>query len=381
MAAVEKPHAVCIPYPAQGHINPMLKLAKLLHYRGFHITFVNTEFNHQRLLKSRGPDSLKGLPDFQFPTAFLRPTLLTQLNDTPSSNVPPVSCIVSDGIMAFSLKVAEELSIPEILFWTTSACGFLGYAHYPHLIERGLTPLKDESYLTNGYLDTVINWVPGMREIRLRDFPSFIRTTVPSDLMLNFFKDVVERSSKASAIIFNTFEALERDVLNALSSMFPPIYAIGPLSLLQDQISDNELKKIESNLWKEETGPDLVIGDEAMLPPEYVMVTKEREQQMNCHYVCKEWGIGMEINNIVKREEVEMLVKELMEGEKGKEMKNKAMEWKKMAEEATRPVGSSQLNLDKVINELVEKAFPSGQDDANLRTLLFCASCNNAVEA
>ncbi|KAF8411202.1 hypothetical protein HHK36_003746 [Tetracentron sinense] len=280
-------------------------------------------------------------------------SLLTQLNDTPSSNVPPVSCIVSDGIMAFSLKVAEELSIPEILFWTTSACGFLGYAHYPHLIERGLTPLKDESYLTNGYLDTVINWVPGMREIRLRDFPSFIRTTVPSDLMLNFFKDVVERSSKASAIIFNTFEALERDVLNALSSMFPPIYAIGPLSLLQDQISDNELKKIESNLWKEETGPDLVIGDEAMLPPEYVMVTKEREQQMNCHYVCKEWGIGMEINNIVKREEVEMVVKELMEGEKGKEMKNKAMEWKKMAEETTRPVGSSQLNLDKVINEVL----------------------------
>jgi hypothetical protein len=28
----------------------MLKLAKLLHARGFHVTFVNTEFNHRRLL-------------------------------------------------------------------------------------------------------------------------------------------------------------------------------------------------------------------------------------------------------------------------------------------------------------------------------------------
>ncbi|KAF8370168.1 hypothetical protein HHK36_031799 [Tetracentron sinense] len=475
MAIAEKPHAVCIPYPAQGHINPMLKLAKLLHYRGFHITFVNTEFNHQRLLKSRGPDSLNGLPDFQFRTipdglppsdvdatqdipslcestskTCLAPfrNLISHLNGTSSSNFPPVSCIVSDGVMTFSLKVAEELSIPEILFWTTSACGFLGYAHYCHLIERGLTPLKDESYLTNGYLDTIIDWVPGMKDVRLRDFPSFIRTTDPSDLMLNFLKDEAERASKACAIIFNTFEALEYDVLDGLSSMFPPIYTIGPLPLLQEQISDNRLKKIGSNLWKEETGclewlnskepnsvvyvnfgsitvmtpqqmiefawglanskktflwiirPDLVVGDEAMLPPEFVTETEERgmlaswcqqeqvlkhksiggflthsgwnstlesiccgvpmicwpffaEQQTNCRYVCKEWGIGMEIDNNVKREEVEMLVRELMEGEKGKEMKNKAMEWKKIAEAASKPVGSSHLNLDKVINEVL----------------------------
>ena len=40
----------------------MLKLAKILNYKGFHITFVNTEYNQRRLLKSRGADSLKGLP-------------------------------------------------------------------------------------------------------------------------------------------------------------------------------------------------------------------------------------------------------------------------------------------------------------------------------
>ncbi|ONI13677.1 hypothetical protein PRUPE_4G237200, partial [Prunus persica] len=61
-----KPHAVCIPVTAQSHIKPMLKFAKLLHHRGFHITFVNTEFNHKHFLKSLGPNSLDGLPDFQF---------------------------------------------------------------------------------------------------------------------------------------------------------------------------------------------------------------------------------------------------------------------------------------------------------------------------
>ncbi|KAL1546992.1 7-deoxyloganetin glucosyltransferase [Salvia divinorum] len=65
----QKPHAICIPFPAQGHINPMLKLAKLLHDEGgFHITFVNTEYNHHRLLKARGPGALDGLPTFRFET-------------------------------------------------------------------------------------------------------------------------------------------------------------------------------------------------------------------------------------------------------------------------------------------------------------------------
>lgn len=469
---LEKPHAVCIPFPAQGHINPMLKLAKLLHHKGFHITFVNTEYNHKRLLKARGPDSLNGLPTFQFLTIpdglpptdgdvtqdipslcqYTRKTclasfrnLLSKLNHTSSSNVPPVSCIVSDGVMSFTLDAAQELGIPEILFWTTSACGFMGYLHYLQLIKKGLTPFTDESYLTNGYLDTVIDWIPGMKDIRLRDLPSFIRTTDPEDVMLDFFQSETERCQKASAIILNTFDALEHDVLIALSTLLPPVYSIGPLHLLLNNVKDKDLKLIESNLWTEDSEclewldskgpnsvvyvnfgsitvmtteqlvefawglansnitffwvirPDLVAGDNAILPPEFVTVTKERgicssycaqekvlsrpsiggflthsgwnstlesisagvpllcwpffaEQQTNCRYSCKEWGIGMEINSDVKRDEVERLVIELMEGEKGKEMKKAALEWKKMAEEATASLeGSSFQNFEKVI--------------------------------
>ncbi|KAF6170328.1 hypothetical protein GIB67_043018 [Kingdonia uniflora] len=429
---LNKPHAVCIPYPAQGHINPMLNLAKLLHQKGFHITFVNTEFNHQRLLKSRGPDSVKGLPDFQFETIpdglppsdpnatqdipslcvstdkhSLKPfrNLLAKLNDSSSSNVPPVSCIVSDGVMSFTLDAAVELGVPEVLFWTTSACGFMGYLQYPEVFRR------DESDLTNGYLDTTLDWVPGMPNIRLRDLPSFIQTTDPNFMMFEFTFKQVERAYKASAIILNTFEALEDEVLGAMKSILPPIYTIGSLHLLVNQIPQSGLKSIGSNLWKEESEciewldskernsvvyvnfgsitvmtpqqltefawglansnhsflwiirPDLVVGETAILPPELVSETKERgmlaswcpqeqvlnhasiagflthsgwnstlesisagvpmicwpffaEQQMNCRYNCIHWGIGMEINSNVKQDEVEILVGELMEGEK-----------------------------------------------------------------
>ncbi|OVA07951.1 UDP-glucuronosyl/UDP-glucosyltransferase [Macleaya cordata] len=480
MVLEKKPHAVCIPYPAQGHISPMLKVAKLLHHKGFHITFVNTEYNHRRLIKSRGPDSVKGLPDFQFQTITdgLPPTdtdstqdipslcistrkhcvvpfrsLLAKLNDSSSSpNVPPVTCIISDGVMSFTLQIAKELGIPEILLWTTSVCGFMGYLHYRHLLERSVIPLKDESYLTNGYLETLIDWIPGFRDIRLRDFPSFVRTTDPNDLMVNFVLGEIERASQASAIIFNTFDALENEVLDGIRShhsSLPPIYTIGALHLLIHQIPQNDLmKSIGSNLWKEEPEclqwldskepnsvvyvnfgsitvmttpqliefawglansnhtflwvirPDLVIGDSAVLPAEFVEETKERgmlaswcpqeevlnhpsiggflthsgwnstlesvcggvpmicwpffaEQQTNCRYTCVHWGVGMEIDSNVKRDEVEKLVRELMEGEKGKEMKNRAMEWKKRAHEAAAPGGSSYVNFEKLVNKIL----------------------------
>jgi len=146
--------------------------------------------------------------------------------------------------------------------------------------------------------------------------------------------------------------------------------------------------------------PDLVVSDTAILPLEFSAMTRERsllaswcpqvqvlrhqaiggflthngwnstiesimagvpmvcwpffaEQQMNCRYSCQEWGIGMEIDGDVKRDEVERQVRELMEGERGKEMKRKAMEWKEMAREATRPSGSSCLNLDEVIDKVL----------------------------
>ncbi|KAM3742372.1 hypothetical protein ACB098_07G065300 [Castanea mollissima] len=445
-ATATRPHVVCVPVPLQGHITPMLKLAKLLHHKGFHVTFVHTEYNCKRLLRSRGPNSLDGLADFHFEAIpdGLPPSdadnclvpfcnLLYKLNDTSSSNVPPVTCIISDGCMSFTLDAADKFGIPDVQFWTPSSCGFLSYMHFRHLVERGLIPLKDASYLTNGYLETKIDWIQGMKNIRLKDLPNFIKTTDENDIVLKFVLHETERTLRASAIILNTFDSFEQDVLDALSSMLPRIYTIGPLSLLADQIEDDNLKSINSNLWKEEPGclewlnskePNSVVyvnfgsktvitpqqliefawglanSDIAIVPPEFFTRTKNRgmlanwcpqeqilkhpsiggflthngwnsilesvcngvpmiswpffaEQQINSLYCCTVWGIGMEIDNNVQRDEVENLVRELMDGKKGSEMKKKVLEWKTKAEVATRPGGTSYQNLDKLIAEVL----------------------------
>ncbi|THU69810.1 hypothetical protein C4D60_Mb08t18340 [Musa balbisiana] len=409
--STRKPHVVCIPYPAQGHVTPMMMLAKLLHSHGFHITFVNTQYNHRRLLRSKALSSDDVLPDFRFESIpdGLPPSDKDATQDIPSlcesiqnnalppfldllrqlnEGSPPVSCVVSDGVMSFTLDAAKELSIPEVMFWTPSACGFMGYLHYKHLLERGLTPLKDESDITNGYLDVAVEWIPGLKNMRLKDLPTFIRTTTPTtscsttatveaqrasmakapvreamaamlppiytigpphfafspsfrtvpltsfprstdgpdDIMLNYCNREAQRASMAKAVIMNTFDELEQPVLEAMAAMLPPIYTIGPLTLLSRRASDSPLTSFRSrsNLWKEESGclewlhgrapasvvyvnfgsitvmtntqliefawglanckyeflwvirPDLVKGDAAVLPEEFLEETKGR---------------------------------------------------------------------------------------------------------
>jgi hypothetical protein len=174
VGADQKPHAVCVAAPFQSHIKAMLKFSKLLHHKGFYITFVNTEFNHQRFLKSRGSNSLDGLPNFRFVTIpdslppsdpnatqdivsltdsimknFLDPfsDLLRKLHNT--ENNPLVTCIVSDGFMPFTITAADELGIPIVMLFTISACSLMGFIHFSHLRDKGFTPLKGTTKKAN----------------------------------------------------------------------------------------------------------------------------------------------------------------------------------------------------------------------------------------
>ncbi|KAL3514159.1 hypothetical protein ACH5RR_026876 [Cinchona calisaya] len=468
-----RPHAILVPTPGQGHINPMMKIAKLLHQRGFHITFVNTQSIHQRLLESQV--SLKGLSTFQFlaipdglsdavvvdvpaivrsmENNLLAPfrELVMRINDNAASNIiPPITCIVSDGCLSFTLEVAEELSIPNVLLWTHGACGIMAYASFHQLVEKGLTPLKDSSFLTNGYLDTAIDWIPGMEGIRLRDLPTFIRTTDKEDIMVHFNIRIVERSHKASAIIVNTFDTLECEILDELKTMFPKLSTIGPLHLMENQPpEDDETSSFGSNLWREDGGylewldskeshsvlyvnfgtsthmtanmltelawglakskqnflwiirSDLVARDTINLPIEFKNEIKERgliaswckqekvlnhpaiggflthcgwnstlesisagvpmicwpalfEQTTNCWFCCNKWGVGVELGSELRRDNIENLVKELMLTEKGKKMKDKAMEWKRLAEDAClSSTGSSYINFERIVEEVL----------------------------
>lgn len=289
-----------------------------------------------------------------------------------------------------------------------------------------------------------------MKNIRLRDFPSFVRTTDPNDIMVNYNILQTKNASRAKAVLINTFDDLEKDVLDALREKFGIVSTIGPLQLLENSIQNPEVKAIGSSLWKQDDAciswldekapnsvfyvnfgsitvlsakqllefawglansnqnflwiirPDLVSGDSAVLPEEYSKEVEGRammvgwcnqeqvlahpavggflthsgwnstiegisegvpmicwpffaEQQTNCRYACTDWAMGLEIEGDVTREKVAELVKIMMEGEKGKELRKNALEWKDKAQAAAKPGGSSYHNLEFLINELLLK--------------------------
>ncbi|CAL4968625.1 unnamed protein product [Urochloa decumbens] len=471
----EKPHAVCVSFPAQGHVTPMMKLAKILHHRGFHVTFVNSEYNHRRLIRSRGAAAVAGLPGFRFatipdglpesdadatqdPAALCYSTMTTCLPHFRAlladlnRSAPPVTCVVADGCLTFAVDAAADLGAPCALLWTASACGALAYHYYRTFIDKGLIPLKDAEQLTNGFLDMPMDWVAGMsKHMRLRDYPSFLRTTDPNDKMLEYALHEMEHCKGAAAIIYNTFDELERPALDALRAGFTPsAYTVGPLSQLAERLvpAGGPLDALGSSLWKEDTAclewldgrearsvvyvnygsitvmtnqqllefawglansgyaflwvirPDLVAGDAAVLPPEFAEATRGRgmlaswcpqedvlrheavgvflthsgwnstleslsggvpmltwpffaEQLANSLYMCMEWGVAMEVGGDVRRDVVDGRIREAMAGEKGREMRRRAAEWKEAAARATRPGGSSFVNMERLINDVL----------------------------
>ncbi|KAG2394295.1 7-deoxyloganetin glucosyltransferase [Vigna angularis] len=273
----EKGHVVCVPFPAQGHVIPFMQLSKLLLCSGFHITFVNTEFNHKRLVKSLGEEFVKGQPGFQFETIpdGLSPSekdatqsiaalcdstakhcfeplkeLVKRLNA--SHEVPLVTSIMYDGLMGFAGKVAKELNIAEQQFWTASACGLLGYLQFDEVVKRGIIPFQDESFTTDGSLEKNLDWIGGMKNMRIRDLPSFVRTTTLDETNFVCFGLEAKTCMRSSSIIINTFQELEDEVLNALMAINPNIYNIGPLQLLGRHFpdKDNGFTASGSNLWK-----------------------------------------------------------------------------------------------------------------------------------
>ncbi|XP_021776510.1 7-deoxyloganetin glucosyltransferase-like [Chenopodium quinoa] len=481
--ATNKPHVVCVPVPFQGHINPMFKLANLLHSRGIYITMVLTEFNVARLASSSSTEShfLEGFNDFSIevipdglppdnkrsvfnlhevcysfqavqgePKMAIR-SLLMRLLESPDT--PPITSVISDSMMNFVPEVCIELGIPLLHFFTTSACGMLGYMQYDELVKRGDFPLKDESYLTNGYLDTSIEWVPGLiKEARMKHLPTFLRTTDPNEIIFNYLAESARNAKVAAGLILNTFDDLESEVLKEIGKVITNIYTIGPLPKLTQQANEQELLPLSGSLWKEDDNclewldkrspksviyvnfgsiavltpeqlkefawglanskhpflwiirSDLVIGESNIITEDcYREEIKDRglisswclqekvlqhpsiavflthcgwnstlesigegvpmicwpfigEQQMNSLYAGQEWRVGVEMEEgSVQREGVEGLVRDMMEGEKGKELKGKAMEWKKKTDEATKPGGSSYNNFNKLVRNLAGK--------------------------
>ena len=153
------PHALILPYPAQGHVIPCMELAHCLVDRGFKVTFVNTEFNHNRVvtaLSKNGDDMgqihLVTIPDGLEPgedrndlgrltesILNVMPGCLEELIlNTSEKENDRITCLIADENMAWALEVAQKMGLRRAAFWPACAGLLAVLLNIPKLIEDGI---------------------------------------------------------------------------------------------------------------------------------------------------------------------------------------------------------------------------------------------------
>lgn len=92
-----------------------------------------------------------------------------------------------------------------------------------------------------------------------------------------------------------------------------------------------------------------------------IAVPQFSDQTTNAKYIQDVWGVGVKVNadekGIVKREEIEMRIRQIMEGKAGKDIKRNAERWKELAKEAVAEGGSSDNNIEEFIAELLCSSY------------------------
>lgn len=79
------------------------------------------------------------------------------------------------------------------------------------------------------------------------------------------------------------------------------------------------------------------------------------EQTTNCRQVCMSWGNGAELPREAGSDEIVALVREMMVGKKGMDAREKALEWKRLADGATKEGGSSCVNIARLVEDMLLK--------------------------
>ncbi|KAK9116496.1 hypothetical protein Sjap_015443 [Stephania japonica] len=255
---MDRPHVLVIPYPAQGHVKPLMELSHRLVEYGFKVTFLNTEFNHKRVMaamSSRGDDKggkicMAAIPDgfgleedrnqhgkliesmWNNMPGYLEEFIGKMMSD---SNESKIKCVITDWTMAWALKVAAKMGIPRAAFWSSSAAILASVLHLPKLIEDKIVNDNGVPYINNQMIklspsmpsmstNQLVWMCMGKTNMQQEVFDLFIRINGTVEL-IDYF-------------ICNSFYELEPSVFE----LFPNVQPIGPL-----------LASSPGNFWKEDS--------------------------------------------------------------------------------------------------------------------------------
>ncbi|KFK44472.1 hypothetical protein AALP_AA1G260900 [Arabis alpina] len=240
-------HVVMLPYPVQGHLNPMVQFAKRLVSKGVKVTVATTTYTVSSITTplvtvesiSDGCDSLPiTMPGFNvdiYSKSFrLHGTeTLTRIIKKFKSTDSPVDCLVYNSFIPWGLEVARSNSISAAVFFTNNltVCSML------LKFSNGAFSLPADPN-SGTYL------VPGLPALRYDELPSFtgrhwLSHAGHGRMLLKQFSN----HENADWIFVNGFDGLETQECEIGESEAMKATLIGPMipsAYLDDRIKGDK---------------------------------------------------------------------------------------------------------------------------------------------
>ncbi|RDY01127.1 UDP-glycosyltransferase 73C2, partial [Mucuna pruriens] len=330
---------VLFPLMSQGHMIPMVDIAKILAQQGVTVTVITTHHNVSRLTATLGRSTDSGseirLVELQFPyqeaglpegceNLDMFPSLGTSLSFFNAANTlqeqveklfheltPPPSCIISDMCLPYTANIATKFNVPRISFVGQSCFSlFCLYNLGIHKVLSGITS-ETEYFVLPGLPDKV--------EMTKAQLPA----RKSSEEWREFYARTAAAEGVSSGVVMNSFEELEpayaRGYKKAINGR---VWCIGPVSLC----NKDQLDKAER-------------GNKASIDEHYCMKWLNLQKPKSVIYVCLgsmcnittlqliELGLALEASNrpfiwVIRESQLEALEKWIEED--GFEEKTKA---------------------------------------------------------
>ncbi|XP_077236859.1 UDP-glycosyltransferase 76B1-like [Tasmannia lanceolata] len=258
-------HLVLFPCPLEGHLNPMLHLASVLHSEGFSITIIHTHFNSPD--PSNYPNfNFKPISDGLQDEEATRTDLMAFISDiNVNCKVPfqdclvrlllenpqdQIACIISDALMHFTQAIANNMKLPRIILRTSSATSFVTCAAFPLLRQKGYLPIQDPQS------EVMVSELP---PLRVKDLPNI--GTDKLDNLYQLVANMINETKTSRGVISNSFDYLEQMAFAKIRQDFSiPFFPIGPLHKYSSGHSSSLLNHDHSSMaWLDKQAPSSVI--------------------------------------------------------------------------------------------------------------------------
>lgn len=212
-------HVLVLPFPIQGHINPMLQFSKRLASKGLRVTLITTSksmqpsassINFQPIDFPEEDETDKGDVDeyIELYRAVISKRLANFIENQQTFSKHPAKVLVYDSGFPWALDVAKRFGLLAASFFTQ--CWSVNAIFYHLKMGTFRVPLEQQEEEEEKELFVSL---PSMPELGVSDLPSFISDNSGAyPALCKLVKNQFSNFEEANWVFCNTYDELENEV-------------------------------------------------------------------------------------------------------------------------------------------------------------------------